>query len=117
MIFDVGYDRLGKFGGSRRFVGRDCDFSYEYLELGDDKVGRNFSGDGIRGGMGRMAMDTRLRLGDGFVDLEMQQDLAGARLGSGNLISVEVDHGKIFGGQVILATKVGVQMTSLGPMR
>ena len=97
VILDVGHDRLGKLRGSRRFVGRDCDLAHEYLELGNDKVGRNASGDGIRGGMRRMAVDTRLCLGDGFVDLEMQQYLAGARLGSGNLISVEVDHGKIFG--------------------
>ena len=50
-----------------------------------------------------MAVDNCLGLGHGFVDFKMQQKLAGARLGSGNLIAFKIDHANIFGREVVFA--------------
>jgi hypothetical protein len=54
-----------------------------------------------------MAVDAGLGLRHRFVDFQMQEDLAGARLGSRNLISFEIDHAQVFGGQVVLAHQRG----------
>ena len=57
--------------------------------------------------MGRMKVNHRLGLRNGLVDFEMEEYLAGARLSSGNLLSVEIDEANIGGREVVLAYQRG----------
>ena len=88
---------------SGRLVGRDGDLADEDLELGNDHVGRHLSGNGVGSCMRSMAVDDGLCLRHVLVDFKMQVDFAGAGSGSGNLISIEIDHAKSFWRQIELA--------------
>src|ERR1019366_7382388 len=103
VFFYEGQHRLCKLRCSRSLVRRDRDLADEDFEFRNDHVRRHSSGNRVGGCMRRMAVHDGFGLWHFLIDFKMQEDFAGARLGSGNLFSIEIDQGEVLGRKVILA--------------
>ena len=107
VIFDKGKHGLGKGAGSWSFIGRQGDRPDKYFLLRDQVALRHHPGNGVGGGVGRMAVNDGFGAGDSFVNLQMQQNFAGLGTVAADLSIVEVDQRNVLHAQVSLAAERG----------
>ena len=102
VFLDERQHRFGELLSSGSLVGRHRYLADENLALGDDAGRWNAVRYGVRGSVRRMAVHHGLRLRHGFVDLQVQQNLAGAGTLSGELVPFQVHQAQILGPKIRL---------------